>query len=101
MNWVNSVLLYNNKPFTQNGLFLEAAGPSMLDLKMIKGDKNAFSDPNTILISRSAAKAIFGDEDPMNKILLVEQVPAKVSGVYEDMPAILHLLTGLLLHPLH
>jgi putative ABC transport system permease protein len=86
VNWVNSVLLYNNKPSAQKGLFLEPAGPAMLDLKMIKGDRNAFNDPNTILISRSAAKVIFGDEDPMNKILLVELMPAKVSGVYEDMP---------------
>ena len=86
VNWVNSVLLYNNKPYAQKGLFLDPAGPAMLDLKMIKGDRNAFSDPNTILVSRSGAKAIFGDEDPMNKILLVEQVPAKVGGVYEDMP---------------
>jgi len=86
VNWVNSVLQYQGKPSAQNGLFLESAGPAMLDLKMIKGERNAFSDPNTILLSQSAAKAIFGDEEPMNKILLVEHVPAKVSGVYEDMP---------------
>jgi putative ABC transport system permease protein len=86
VNWVNSVLQYQNKPSAQNGLFLESEGPAMLDLKMIKGERNAFSDPNTILLSQSAAKAIFGDEEPMNKILLVENVPAKVSGVYEDMP---------------
>ena len=58
----------------------------MLDLKMIKGERNAFSDPNTIFLSQSAARAIFGDEEPMNKILMVENVPAKVSGVYMDMP---------------
>ena len=86
VNWVNSVLQYNNKPSAQNGLFLDPQGPAMLDLKMIKGDRDAFSDPNTILLSQSAAKAIFGDEEPMNKILVVENVPAKVSGVYKDMP---------------
>ncbi len=86
VNWVNSVLQYNNKPSAQTGLFLDPEGPAMLDLKMIKGERNAFSDPNTILLSQSAAKAIFGDEEPMNKIVLVENMPAKVSGVYEDMP---------------
>ncbi len=86
VNWVNSVFQYKNKPFSQNGLFLDPQGPAMIDLKMIKGDRNAFSDPNTIFISQSAAKAIFGDEDPMNKILVYEGTPVKVSGVYMDMP---------------
>lgn len=86
VNWVNSSMQYRNKPFAQNGLFLDPDGPAILDLKMIKGRINAFSDPNTIFLSQSAAKAIFGNEDPMNKILMVENVPAKVSGVYMDMP---------------
>jgi putative ABC transport system permease protein len=58
----------------------------MLDLRMIKGDRNAFSDPNTIFVSQSAASGIFGNEDPINKILVYENVPVKVSGVYADMP---------------
>jgi len=86
VNWVNSVMQYHNKPFAQNGLFLEPDGPAMLDLKMIRGKINAFSDPNTIFLSQSAAKNIFGNEEPMNKILVVENVPTKVSGVYRDMP---------------
>ncbi len=86
VNWVNSVIQYHNKPFAQNGLFLDPSGPAMLDLKMIKGERNAFSNPNSIFLSQSAARAIFGDEEPMNKILSVENVPAKVSGVYMDMP---------------
>ena len=70
VNWVNSVMQYRNKPFAQNGLFVEPDGPAMLDLKMIKGERNAFSDPNTIFLSQSAAKTIFGNEEPMNKILM-------------------------------
>jgi putative ABC transport system permease protein len=86
VNWVNSIIQYHNKPLAQNGLFLEPDGPAMLDLKMIKGERNAFHDPNTIFLSQSAAQAIFGNEEPMNKILVVENVPVKVSGVYKDMP---------------
>ncbi len=86
LNWVNSTMQYHNKPFAQNGLFLDPDGPAILDLKMIRGQLTAFSDPNTIFLSHSAAKAIFGNEDPMNKILMIENVPAKVSGVYMDMP---------------
>jgi putative ABC transport system permease protein len=86
VNWVNSIIRYHNKPFSQYGLYLDPQGPAILDLKMIKGERNAFSDPNSIFLSQSAAKVMFGDEEPMNKILVVENVPVKVSGVYMDMP---------------
>jgi putative ABC transport system permease protein len=86
VNWVTSVFQYDHKPFAKNGLFLDPKGPAMLDLKMIKGDRNAFSDPNTMFLSQSAASAIFGNEDPINKILVCENVPVKVSGVYADLP---------------
>ncbi len=86
VNWVNSVIQYHNKPFSQYGLYLDPQGPAILDLKMIKGERNAFSNPNSIFLSQSAARAIFGNEEPMNKILMIENVPAKVSGVYMDMP---------------
>ncbi len=86
VNWVNSVIQYHNKPFSQYGLYLDPQGPAILDLKMIKGERNHFNDPNSIFLSQSAARAIFGDGEPMNQILMVENVPVKVSGVYRDMP---------------
>ena len=59
----------------------------MLDLKMIKGDIDALQDPSSILLSESAAKIIFNNADPINKVIRVENIPAKVAGVYKDMPA--------------
>ena len=42
---------------------------------------------NSILLSKSAAFAVFGDEEPMNKILKIDnRVNVKVTGVYEDLP---------------
>ena len=86
-NRSTSILLYNDKPISQDGLYVEPDAPAMLDLKMLKGNIAALQDPDAILLSASAAKAIFDKADPINKIIKVENVPATVAGVYKDMPA--------------
>jgi putative ABC transport system permease protein len=86
-NWATSSLSYNNKPISQDGLYIEPQATSMLDLKMLKGNLSALQDPGAILLSESTAKAIFNKADPMNKIIMIETMPAKVAGVYKDMPA--------------
>ncbi|HTE29134.1 MAG TPA: FtsX-like permease family protein, partial [Chryseolinea sp.] len=43
----------------------------------------------SILISQSAAKALFGNDDPMGKLLKIgnnDRMDVKVTGVYEDLP---------------
>jgi len=87
VNWVNSVLAYKEKPLSQQGLYVEPQAPAMFDLKMIKGSLNALKEPDAIFLSASSANAIFGNEDPINKTITIENIPAKVTGVYKDMPA--------------
>ncbi len=87
VNWVNSVLSYKEKPLSQAGLYVDPQAPAMLDLKMIKGSSNGLKDADGILLSASSANAIFGNDDPINKTITIENVPAKVTGVYKDMPA--------------
>ena len=87
INWANSILSYNNKPLSKNGIYVESKAQEMLDLKMLKGSIKGLEQPDALFISRSLAKAVFGNEEPINKIITVEQVPAKIAGVYEDMPA--------------
>jgi putative ABC transport system permease protein len=83
----NHLLALDNKKITRNGMYMEPQGPDMLTLDMLKGNKNALTDPSSILISASTAKAYFGDADPMNKTLKIDnQLSAKVAGVYQDMP---------------
>jgi putative ABC transport system permease protein len=65
-------------------------------LRLIAGDTTSlFRDPNTIAISETAAKTLFGNEEPVGKTLTVkdnaytngEEQALKVTGVYEDHPA--------------
>ncbi len=69
------------------GHFLEAGAPELFGLEMVRGDWKGLADPSSILLSESAVRAYFGEEDPMNKILKIDDLPVvKVTGVYKDLP---------------
>lgn len=87
-SWINSYnFTYGDKTIGQDGIFMESVAPEMLSLKMLKGTRAGLEDPYSILISASAAEALFGDEDPMNKSLKIDnQDLVEVAGVYEDLP---------------
>lgn len=81
------IIAFGDKKLTKNGAYMEAGGPELFSLKMIKGSKNVLKDPASILLSASTAKAYFGDADPMGKMLKIDnQSTLKVAGVYEDLP---------------
>ena len=81
------ILQYENKKFGKSGNYMEPDAPEMLSLKMIVGSRAGLKSPNSILLSESVAKAFFGDEDPMNKVMRIDnKLDVKVTGVYEDIP---------------
>ena len=72
---------------TRKGQFIEPGAPEMLTLKMLRGTRAGLRDPHSILLSASAARALFGDADPLDKPVRINtQMDAKVTGVYEDLP---------------
>ncbi|HEY8929210.1 MAG TPA: ABC transporter permease, partial [Mucilaginibacter sp.] len=82
------LVTYNNKIVTQSGNFMEPAITDMLSVKMLKGKASSLNDPASIILSESAAKAIFGNSDPINQLIVIDKkMNAKVTGVYEDLPA--------------
>ena len=81
------VLAVGEKKITSQGLWVESNFPSMFSLKMQKGNINALSDPSTILINASLAKTLFGNADPINKMIKLDNKDNfKVAGVFEDFP---------------
>ncbi|HTI59875.1 ABC transporter permease [Mucilaginibacter sp.] len=82
-----NMLALGDKKLSEQGVFMETGGPEMFTLKMLKGSRNALKDPSSILISASTAKAFFGNNDPMLKVLKLNNSDnLKVAGVYEDLP---------------
>jgi len=60
----------------------------MFPYPMVKGNINsAFSDPNSIILTESIAKALFGNEDPINKTIRIDNKNnVIVTGVLKDLP---------------
>ena len=58
----------------------------MFSLQIVRGS-GSLSEPASILLSSSGAKAFFGSEDPLNKLVKIDDHdPVKVTGVYKDFP---------------
>lgn len=87
-SWVNAhILAYKDNKFTKNGAYMSAQAPDLLTLHMLRGTREGLKERNSILIAASVAKALFGNENPMDKIVKLDnQLDVKVTGVYEDLP---------------
>jgi putative ABC transport system permease protein len=87
-SWTNDhILTYGETTVTKKGNFMEPAVTDMLSVKILKGSAASLNDPTSLLISQSTAKAIFGNADPLNKIIKIDKkLDAKVTGVYQDLP---------------
>jgi len=87
-SWTNPHLLsFGNKNISPTGNYMEPDAADMLTLDMAAGTRGALKDPSSILLSQSVAKAVFGDTDPINKVLKLDGINLKVAGVYQDLPA--------------
>jgi ABC-type antimicrobial peptide transport system permease subunit len=86
-SWVYSQLLsYNDKKITKNGAYFGEEITEMLELNMLQGTRAGLQELNSILLAASTAKALFGDTDPMNKTVQINNdLEVAIKGVYEDL----------------
>jgi ABC-type antimicrobial peptide transport system permease subunit len=83
----SSYVKYGEKSLSRTGNYMQPNAPDLLNLEIIKGDKNGLKEVNSIMISRSTADAFFGTEDPVGKVLKIgNQYDLMVTAVYEDIP---------------
>ena len=73
----------NKRGFYASEEFLE-----MFQFPLLKGSADkALDEPGSIVISESTAKAMFGDQDPMDQIIRLDNLDElKVTGVLKDIP---------------
>lgn len=90
----NNLISYNNISFNEKDIYLvDNNFFSFFDFKLVKGDPSSvLKDPNSIVLTRSAAKKYFGNEDPIGKVLeFNKDKQLKVTGIAEDVPVSSHL----------
>ena len=81
------IISAGEKNLSRAGIYMQATGPGMFSLNMIEGTQDGLKDPHSILLAESTAKAVFGDNDPLNKPIRIDnKLEVKVTGVYKDLP---------------
>lgn len=82
------ILSRNNDKIKKTGYVVSEHFFNIFTWKFIKGNPaTALADPSSIVLSATAAKTMFGNEDPINKTLRVDnQYDMKVTAIVEDAP---------------
>jgi len=89
----NMLIRYNDNVFNETRFFwADSTIFEVFTMQFIQGDpKTALDEPHTLVITESLAKKYFGKEDPMDKIMNMEDGTAyTVSGVIKDCPTNSH-----------
>ena len=82
------LLKYGNKNISFQGNFMQEGAPEMLNLEIVSGVKDGLKEVNTIMLSESAAKALFGAENPVGKTINIDtENDVIVTAVYKDLPS--------------
>jgi putative ABC transport system permease protein len=75
----------------QRVLWVDDGFERVFPLTLVKGNID-FTRPLTGIIAQSKVSAVFGSEEPVGKIMKVnEGMPIEITGVYEDLPSNTHL----------
>ena len=83
----DAILSSGDKKLSRTGMYTEPDFPKMMTPQMIAGGWNGLADLHSILVSQSLAKALFGGENPLNKVISLDnKADVKVTGVYKDFP---------------
>lgn len=83
----NHTLSVGEKKISRNGTFMDKDGLEMLSYEMLRGSWSSLNDPSSIVLSESTALALFGDIDPINQIMRIDNLlDVKVTGVFKELP---------------
>ncbi len=89
VDWGSEHLLtVGEKRLMMDGHFAGDAFLQMFQFEVVTGDANtALKDPTSIVLTESAAIALFGDADPMNQTVRVDNAgELKVTAILKDIP---------------
>ncbi len=91
---LSGVVTYNNNKFREDRMHI--VDPDFLKIftfPLIKGDmETCLTEPNSIVISESAAKKYFGRDEPLGKMVTVDgEHSAEVTAVAKDVPHNSHI----------
>ncbi len=92
-----TALRYKDKLFNEQGLyFADEHFFDFFSVPVLKGNpKSALEEPYCVMMTEDLAKKYFGNEDPMNKVISLNNIRSKasfkVTGIFQAFPPNSHL----------
>ncbi len=93
LNVLGGIVNYNEKTFEENVfVFADSTFFDIFSFQFVAGDRaSVLNRPNTVVLTESAARRYFGQDNPLDKTIIYNNSDAlEVTGVIEDMPANAH-----------
>jgi putative ABC transport system permease protein len=88
--WGSTVIKYENQNFTEDHfVHVDSSFFNIFSIELLKGNKNTvLNAPYNLVINETSAQKIFGNDDPVGKMLQVGTDTSlyKVTGVMQDIP---------------
>ncbi len=89
----HKLIRYEDKRFSEKRFFYgDSSFFEIFDIPLIQGSpKTVLNQPNTVVVTVKTAKRYFGDEDPIGKVIKLDNgLEYKVTGVCENVPSNSH-----------
>lgn len=89
VNWPSSYLFsVGDKRLTVTGNIVDTGFLQVFSFPLLKGDpKTALKDGSSILLTEKLARKIYGDEDPMGKVIKLDNKDNfTITGILKDLP---------------
>jgi len=90
----NDLVTYKNVSFNEKKIYLvDSNFFTFFSFRLLKGNPaTVLNDPLSIVMTASAARKYFGNEDPIGKVVdFNKKMQLKVTGIAEDVPVNSHL----------
>ena len=80
-------LMYGDKKISKFGHYIGEQGIDMFSINILNGDKEPLHDPYSIVLTDETALALFGTENPIGKIVKVDNsTNLKVTAIVSSQP---------------
>lgn len=103
-SWDHTLVKYQNKQgeekafYEENIVRTDSTYFQVFTHQFIAGDpKKCLTGQNDIVLTESIAKKYFGDEDPLDKMMTLNDVQWKVTAIIKDVPENTHLKFDILI----
>lgn len=89
-NWGETVIRYEDRTYIEDHFALaDSSFFNIFSIPFIRGNpQTALNAPHTLVLTESAARKYFGDDDPMGKLLMLgtDTTYYSVTGICKDLP---------------